>query len=114
MIGVSRQIFVYFKDCWLFERTSLYTDCYDFKALVPKQAPTLSNITLSLLPFPIITLSFHFIPISPYRFISFRTLVLLITYPETCYTDSLSFFPSYFPPHFYLPPCKIATSYLSP
>ena len=61
------------------------------KALAPKQAPTLSDITLSFRPFPISTLSFHLIsnitlsfrlfPISPYHSTSFRTLVLLIAYP---------------------------------
>ena len=49
--------------------------CYNFKALAPKQVPTLLDITLSILPFPIITLSFlsllsfyshSYITLSPY------------------------------------------------
>ena len=46
--------------------------CYDFNTLAPKQAPTLSDITLSLLPSPTITLSFlsfyshSYITLSPY------------------------------------------------
>ena len=84
-----------------FQGVSAQTSAYPF--LYHPIAPTLSDVTLS----------FHFISISPYLFISFRTLMLLITYPEACYTDSLSLFPSYLLPHSYLPLCKITTLYLS-
>ena len=56
-------------------------------------------------------LSFH--SLIPYRSTSFWTLMLLIAYPEARCTDSLSFFPCYLSPYFYLPTCKITTSYLS-
>ena len=73
-------------------------------------SPTLPSIILSFLPSLIITLSFHFIPISPYRLISLQTFVLQITYLETRYTDNLSFFPSYLSlTSVFVSPCKITT-----
>ena len=53
-------------------RSWLSSICYDFNTLVPKQALTLSNITLSFLPLPTVTLSYLSIYFYSYIFLSFR------------------------------------------
>ena len=87
--------------------------CYDFEAFStqtntkrPKHCP-LSFHSTFISPY----LSFH--SLIPYCSTSFQTLMLLIAYPEAHCTDSLSFPLAIFLPYFYLPTCKITTSYLS-
>ena len=89
--------------------------CYDFDTLAPKQALTLSDITLSFLSLPTVTLSCLSIYFYSYIFLSFRssptspyiTLSLHFTSDHSA-SDSLS--PTLLPflsfPPFRLLPCK--------
>ena len=87
-----------------FQSFSAHTSAYPFRyhpisPTLPDNHPIFSFYSYTILSFPPF-------PISPYRSISFQTLVLLIAYPEAHYADSLSFFCSYPFPHFRLHPCK--------
>ena len=89
--------------------------CYDFNTLAPKQALTLSDITLSFLPLPTVTLSYLSIYFYSYIFLSFQssptspyiTLSLHFTSDHSASDNLLLILLPFLSfPHFRLLPCK--------